>query len=310
MDKIGIIYNPLAGSNKKHASRRLAHLKNILGNRGILRETRSMQELDEVAKEFHEQNVDILAISGGDGTNHKVLTAFYKIYENKTLPMLALLRGGTMNLLECSLGMRGNPEARLTKLIKATDNGKYPVISHTLLCVNGKFGYIFGNGLIANFMEEYYGTGKPCLRQAVATFAKAFWTALAGKKAEQGLFAPIYAHVQVGDSMLPQKDFTALMAATEKECGLGFKPFYRARQEQGKFHFLALNLEPKEMLRNLPRFRTGKQIASDSFYTDVVTNSVQIETFKPYHYTIDGEMLNSTRFISLSSGPVVKIVAV
>jgi diacylglycerol kinase family enzyme len=309
MDKIGIIFNPFAGKNKRDPAGKRARLEKILGNQGILRETRSLAELDEAAKEFHDKRVEVLAISGGDGTNQNVLTAFRKIYSDTELPILGLLRGGTMNLLECSLGLRGNPESRLKKLLQVVASGKYPVISHTLLCVNGRFGYIFGNGVIANFLREYYHTGKPNFRQAMLTFARAFWAAVTGNSDKEKLFARVQAYVRVDGSLLPETSFFALMAATEKECGLGFKPFYRAREEQGKFHFLALNMGPAEVVQNLARFRAGKKVNSSSCF-EAVTNSVSIETFDHYYYTIDGEMLNSTKQINISAGPVVKIMAI
>jgi diacylglycerol kinase family enzyme len=309
MYKIGIIFNPFAGNNKKKAVQRRSQLEKILGNRGVIYETTNMADLDRAAHEFHEANIEILGICGGDGTNHRVLTAFYKIYTDRELPLIGLLRGGTMNLLETSLGMKGNPENRLKKLVQVADSGKYPVISHTLLCVNGKFGYIFGNGVIANFLHEYYQNGTPSLGQAVATFARTFWSAITGGNCIARVFKPIQAHVQVNDCMLPGTNFSALMAATEKECGFGFKPFYRAREEQGKFHFLALNMQPQDVLQHLAKFRAGKKVTSDSMY-EVVTDKVMIETFEPYHYTIDGEMLNSTKTIALSAGPVVKLIMV
>lgn len=309
MHKIGVVFNPFAGKNKKNPAASRNKLEKILGNHGILRETRSIAELDAVANEFREKNIEVLAISGGDGTNQNVLTAFRKIYSDIEMPILGLLRGGTMNLLECSLGMRGSPESRLKKLVQVVESGKYPVIAHTLLCVNGRFGYIFGNGVIANFLREYYHTGKPNFGQAVKTFARAFWAALTGNSDKEKIFSPVQAYVRVNGLLLPQTSFFALMAATEKECGLGFKPFYRAREEQGKFHFLALNMQPKEVVQNLARFRAGKKVASRSCF-EAVTNSVAIETFDHYYYTIDGEMLNSGKEINISAGPVVKIMAV
>lgn len=309
MYKIGIIYNPLAGSNKHNSSERSSQLGKILGNHGVLRETRSLEELNKVAREFYEEKLEILAICGGDGTTQRVLTAFEKIYREEGFPLVALLKGGTMNLLEHSLGMKGDPVQRLQNLIKIAEKGKYPTISHTLLRVNSQCGWIFGNGMPANFLEEYYRSGTPSFQQAISTFSTAFWSTITGHKnyIEQ-LFTPVHAEVQVGDVKLPDTCFTALMAATEKECGFGFKPFYQARKEQGKFHFLALNLQPKELLQNLHKFRAGQKVVDDT-NCNAVTNHVMIETAVPYHYTIDGEMLNTTKKIEISAGPVVKLIA-
>lgn len=308
MSKIGVVFNPFAGRNKYDSESNRKQLETILGDRGIVRETRSLEDLEKVAKEFLEKEIDILAISGGDGTNHCVLTKFFEIYKGNDLPVLTLLRGGTMNLLEQSLGMRGSPQERLQKLVNLIDKDKCPVLKHTLLSVNDKLGFIFGNGAVANVMHEYYKDGKTGFKKAVALLIRAIGSILTSRRFIQKLFRPIKANVKIGNRTLPETEFVALMAATGKECGLGFKPFYRAREEQGKLHFLAINLSPMELFANLPRIRTGKKVASKAMH-DIVTDKVEITTSKPYYYTVDGEILSTTK-LNISSGPIVKIVAI
>ena len=306
--KIGIVYNPFAGGNKTKAQARKNKLENILGSRGIVRETRSLEDIDSVAREFYQQEIDILGISGGDGTNHCVLTRFFHVYGEKPLPTVTLLRGGTMNLLERSLGMRGTPEARLSRLIDVLEKGEYPVISHTVLRVNDKLGYIFGNGLVANFMEEYYQGGNVGVGKVLSILFKTFSGALWQSTYVQRLFAPVKAHIEIDNRLLPETSFGGLLAATERECGLGFKPFYRAREEQGKLHFLAFNLTAGEIFRNLPRLHAGRPLRHHNSVYEALTAKVVVNTQEPYHYTLDGEMLNSTTRLEISSGPIIPLV--
>lgn len=308
MQKIGVIYNSGAGSNKRHPERKQNLLK-ILGSHGILRETSSNEDLERVVAEFHQERFDILAISGGDGTNQCVLTRFYEVYGNEPLPTILLLRGGTMNLRETSLKMYGNPEERLKRMVQLLEQGQYPIIRHTLLRVNNKYGFIFGNGLIANFMQEYYMGGDTGVRKVLNLLARIIGTAFTGGRYIAKLFQPIRAQVQIGDSILPETEFTGLMAATERECGLGFKPFYRAREEQGKLHFLAFNLGPQDIITNLPRVRMGKKINNEAIY-DVVTDRVIINQFDCYTYTVDGEMLRTNQTLEVSAGPILKVAAI
>ena len=74
---IGIVYNPFAGGNKTKPQARKNKLEKILGPQGMVRETRSLEDIDSVAREFYQKDIDILGISGGDGTNHCVLTRFF-----------------------------------------------------------------------------------------------------------------------------------------------------------------------------------------------------------------------------------------
>ncbi|BBM87856.1 diacylglycerol/lipid kinase family protein [Candidatus Uabimicrobium amorphum] len=309
MKKIGVVYNPFAGKNKANPEKKQAVLEKIIGNRGIVRATQSIEDICNVAREFQEEGVDILGISGGDGTNQCVLTTFSEIYGEENLPLVALLRGGTMNLREQSLKMKGSPEARLKRLIKVLEKGDCPTIKHTLLKVNDRYGCIFGNGTVTNIMEEYYHGGNPGFKKACVLFLKSLFSSITNQKFITKLFSPIEAQVKIGDETLPQQSFTALMAATTKECGLGFKPFYRAQEKAGYIHFLAIDLSPTEVMKNLHRIRAGKKIHSERVY-DIVTKKVEIQTVKPYYYTIDGEMLNTSSNITLAAGPTVNLLAI
>ncbi len=308
MQKIGVIYNPNAGANKYHPERK-ANLEKILGTRGILRETLQKDNLERVLQELHDEKIDILAMSGGDGTNQCVLTKLCNIYRQEPLPHILLLRGGTMNLLETSLKMYGTPEERLYRMVQYLQTGEYPLISHTLLQVNHKFGFIFGNGVVANFMREYYQGGKTGALKIIKMLCKIVTSTITGNRYVRKLFHPIRARVQVGQERLPQTEFTGIMAATEPECGLGFKPFYRAREEQGKLHFLAFRMTPGELIKNLFRIWMGKKLNSKCVY-DLVTDKVVIQPFDPNCYTVDGEMLNCTKRIELSPGPIAQVVAI
>ena len=72
-----------------------------------MREARSIDELYRIAEDFRRDDIDVLAISGGDGTNHVTLTGFLDVYGGHTMPQVALLRGGTMNTVANSVGVGG-----------------------------------------------------------------------------------------------------------------------------------------------------------------------------------------------------------
>lgn len=309
MKKIGVVYNPFAGNNKIDPEKKQKILEDIIGPYGLVRATKSIEDIYSVAKEFQEEKIDILGISGGDGTNQCVLTAFSEVYGEDNLPIVALLRGGTMNLREQALKMKGSPEARLKRLVKVVKEGKCPLMRHTLLKVNDQYGCIFGNGTVSNIMEEYYLGGNPGFKKACWLFMKSFVSSITNQKFIRKLFNPIEAEVKVGSHTLPQHSFTALMAGTTRECGLGFKPFYRAQEKSGYIHFLAIDLGPTEVMKNLYRIRTGKKIQGKGVY-DIVTQKVEIQTSQPYLYTIDGEMLKNSDKIVLAAGPTLQLVAI
>src|SRR5258706_1175340 len=98
MTGIGVILNPKSRRNLRdpRASTRLAR---TLGDHGVVREARSIDELHRIAEDFKRLRIDVLGISGGDGTNHVTLTGFINVYGGMAPPPIAFLRGGTMNTL-------------------------------------------------------------------------------------------------------------------------------------------------------------------------------------------------------------------
>jgi hypothetical protein len=85
---IGILINPRSRRNLRDpgAGERLAR---IVGPLGLVRTASTLGELHDIADEFSKRDIDVLAISGGDGTNHVTLGGFIKAYGDKPLPPIA-----------------------------------------------------------------------------------------------------------------------------------------------------------------------------------------------------------------------------
>src|SRR5271154_3186017 len=115
---IGVVLNPRSRRNLRDP-RAASRLARTLGDHGVVRTAGSIDELYRIAEDFRRDDIDVLAISGGDGTNHVTLTGFIDVYAGHTMPQVALLRGGTMNTVANSVGMgRGKPEGLLGRLIR------------------------------------------------------------------------------------------------------------------------------------------------------------------------------------------------
>ena len=96
MSGIGVVLNPKSRQNRRDPGAAL-RLARQLGPIGVVREADSIDALYRIAEDFRRDAVDVLAISGGDGTNTVTLTGFMDVYGSNPLPQVALLRGGTMN---------------------------------------------------------------------------------------------------------------------------------------------------------------------------------------------------------------------
>ncbi|HEY8078992.1 MAG TPA: diacylglycerol kinase family protein, partial [Labilithrix sp.] len=75
---IGVVFNPRSGRNVRDP-RAAGRLARALGDNGVVRETKSIDELYRVAEDFRKLDIDVLGISGGDGTNGVTITGFLDV---------------------------------------------------------------------------------------------------------------------------------------------------------------------------------------------------------------------------------------
>ena len=80
--QIKLISNPNSGHNRKNP-KHIEKLSQILGNKV---ELPSLDELDSTITQYKKEKLDILAIAGGDGTIHQVLSAVHRVYKNDPWP--------------------------------------------------------------------------------------------------------------------------------------------------------------------------------------------------------------------------------
>ena len=158
MTGIGLLHNP-------HAKRNVAdpdaanRLDAILGNDGISRRASTIDELRAAVAAFKEARIELLAVGGGDGTNHVTIKGLMDAYGDTPLPAFALLRGGTMNTIANSFGIpRRSPEVLLGRYKRCyARRGTHPMrfIEPNVMCVGEQYGFIFGTGAIYGYIAEY-----------------------------------------------------------------------------------------------------------------------------------------------------------
>src|SRR3954470_14930223 len=119
MPGIGLITNPRSRVNQRDPGR-ARRLSYLVGSHGNAEATKSIDDLYRVCEEFKKERIDVLGISGGDGTLHHTLTAMLSTYGEQPMPMIAILRGGTMNTVANSLGIKGETGQLLFELIDKT----------------------------------------------------------------------------------------------------------------------------------------------------------------------------------------------
>jgi diacylglycerol kinase family enzyme len=338
MSGIGVIYNPRSGRNLRDptAARRLSA---AIGDHGVVREAGSIDQLYRVAEDFKTLGIDVLGISGGDGTNGVAITGFLDVYKGSALPQIAFLRGGTMNTVANSVGVpRGRPEGLLHELIQDyVERASRPLqdVERHVLRLRGerslksprqrdedrapasiqapplveKYGFIFGTGVVCGFLAEYYRGGPPNPVVAAKTLLRGVGSAMVGGEMIRRMAEPFRGTVELDDGTVwEERDYLAIAGGTIDQIGLNFRPFCRYDERPGAFHVLGIHTSPVGFVTQLPRiWRAAPMQPRHTF--EALTTSVTIRSPKtPLRYMVDGDLHECDGPLHVSIGPRVRIV--
>ncbi len=313
MPGIGIITNPHSRRNKRYPER-MRRLGYMLGRHDTYELTNRIEDIEAVAREFKANDIDILALNGGDGTNHVTLSQFIEVYGDDPLPKIALLRGGTMNTVSNALGIRGKPSTLLANLVEKYYTGRpFETSMRDILKVTdderSRYGFIFGNGLVANFLELYYDTDDPSPATAAVLLTKAIATLpVGGGELIESIIRPFRASIEMPHETWPERDYSAVIASTVDQIGLGFRPFIRCQEKEGTFHLLGVTSGAFGVTTSFPRIRLGLPLNEDKFPSEVAPRAI-FRSPDPISYTIDGDMhIADSGEVTLECGPRLEII--
>lgn len=308
MPGIGVILNPYSRSNRKNPGR-AEELGFIVGDKGSCHATHSVEDVKEVAKQFKEREIEILGLTGGDGTYQKTLTAFINVYRDKPLPKIAFLGGGTMNNVVSCLKISGTPETILSRLIYKyhQHNAVFKETATPMLKVNNQYGFIFGNGLLYQFLCDFNKVEKPTKWTSARLLIQDIFHSLVPTRRGLRICKRIEAEVFVDGKLWPFKNFVTIFAGTVETLGLGFNALYRARKEPGKFQVISFSLPPRQIITSFPLLLMGRKVPSEN-WLDSTAGEVLIKTKEPQGFMLDGELYDPVDVVKLSMGPTLNVI--
>jgi diacylglycerol kinase (ATP) len=329
---IGVVLNPRSRRNLRDP-RAESRLARTLGDHGVVRAARSIDELYRIAEDFRRDDIDVLAISGGDGTNHVTLTGFLDVYGRATMPQVALLRGGTMNTVANSVGVsKGPPEGILGRLIRdyaRRANAPMENVERHVMRIapveGGKahYGFLFGTGVMCGFLAEYYRDGEPSPLVAAKTLARGIGSAFIGGPTIRRMAEPFRGSVTLSsgrageagerwEEAWDERDYLAVAAGTIAHIGLNFKPFYRYAERPAHFHMLGIHASPVGFVRELPRIHRGEPMRAGKAFEGLAERAIVHGNGqrRALRYMIDGDLHEAEGDLEVAIGPRVKLVVV
>jgi diacylglycerol kinase family enzyme len=284
----------------------------ILGQQGQLEVTSSLEDLARVAREFKQKEIEILAINGGDGTICRTLTAFIKEYgPDRPLPRIAVLKGGTINVLANNLGIRGSPESILYRLVEAHSAGEMLATTPlATLAVDGNYGFLFGNGVAATFLKEYYKRKSGPV--GAAAWAFAVWgSRFFGSRLYNRVLKDMYQTLRPDDQPAVTHSTCAVFCSTVPKMPLGYPLFPRVKEETSHFETVSFTFAARDAIWQLPMVMLKRQHGSTTGKMSLTCRSLLIEAEAAFDFTLDGELYVSREpQLRIDMGPVLEFVAI
>ncbi len=293
--RLGVVTNPRSGSNRRRlpAVRRLFSVCDSVRYREAVTPESVLSVLDSFARD----GVNLVAINAGDGTVQAALTALFHHKPYCTLPVLALVSGGTTNMTHMDLGCKGSQIDALGRLIRWVRFGagtptiaRCPVMrvrhpsQHT-----PQFGMFVGAAAIHRGIELFHSrvhgmglTGDP----AHLLILSRFLAALVSRNAAALGAAPALIHVD--DRRLSSRHFLLIAAFSLDRLIMGLRP--RWTREGGPIHLTAISADPRHFIPALPSLLWGKPtrraIEKNGFFSQ---SGHTIRLSLTGGYAVDGE---------------------
>jgi hypothetical protein len=293
--RIGVLVNPYSGGNRIG----LANVRNAIYDypQVFHRDVRTPQDVLAALVDFAHNDVNLVAINGGDGTVQAALTVLFHRQPFEKLPVLTVMQSGTTSMTARDVGPPGSPVKVLRKLFRwaQTGDGKPITVRRPVLRVAApghpiRYGMFFGAAAIYQGIQYFHRNlnGKG-LRGEVGpglTILRFLW-ALVNKNKDFSASVPLT--VKLDQNPATQFDFLVVLISTLERLLLGMHPYWG--REKGALHYTAIKANPRHLVRALPSFFRGftgyHNTPENGFFSH---NASEIKLNLAGGFTLDGQL--------------------
>ena len=298
--RIGLLSNLRAGRSTDRVSRLLRFLK---GHPDVVSvETDSALAVPEALSELARQEVELLAIHGGDGTVQHALTEILgqRAFEDR-VPMIAPLRGGRTNMTALDLGAHRDPRRGMADLIAATREGTLDerLVKRQVLRVEygasrqRLYGMFFGGGMIYKAIEQNHRLfNKAGRSQGVfgASLVTAGLVARAALGQTAGILEPNKVQVLLDGEPVARSEFLMVISTSLQRLFAGMRPFWG--KGAGGVRFTALASDAENFKAAVPGIVRGKPRAFVNEENGYLSRNVKCAELRfDCGFTVDGELV-------------------
>ncbi|MCL2326378.1 MAG: hypothetical protein FWC40_07800 [Proteobacteria bacterium] len=308
MPGIGVISNRNARLNRLNPELK-DQLAFVIGSDGEVNSTGSITDTYKAVETFRRIGIDIIAISGGDGTAHRSMEILFEVYGDHPLPPILLLPTGTQNMVPRSFGIEGSGLANLLLAVaRYRHNIPMRCIKRNLLHVNGHLSFMFGFGLAARFMKKYYESGQTNPKGAAKLLTRFIADAALSGNFSKQILEPIEMSFAIdGVTIEKSTELHTFFCSFVERLPLHFVLFPRSGRDEGVFEVVYTGENPLLIATGFPSILRGSAKPLPGV-TRKLARTVSIELSKPEPYTLDGELYDPTTHFEVTAGPEVKFL--
>jgi diacylglycerol kinase (ATP) len=312
MSRLAVICNPRARSERRDPGLR-DRFAALVGDAGEVHAPADLPALAALAARLRDDGCRTLALHGGDGTGHRVITALLDAWgPDDALPEVMWLHGGTNNTASRSMGQRGRADDQLRALVAAARGA--PTLARTRrwpLRIEGRHhGFLWGIGIVERFIVAYEAGGQASVAGAAWTLARAVASAFVGGSFAASFFAPMELEIVSDGARWPDLRHRMVTAGAVDQIGLGFRPFRAMLDHPGQMHALGTASSPAGLALDLPRLFVGRPSRSPDVHERTCRRLI-VRSASPLRYDLDGDLYEArtTELVIETTRPVTFLLA-
>ncbi len=301
MNRIAILSNAGSGRN----ARKAALIESFGGLTAVSQEvTRSAADVPMALEALLAKAPSVLAINGGDGTVHAVLTA----RGDRPAPPLAILPAGSTNMTAHDLRCGGRLSRRRRALLALRDLpvATWPCLERAPLALEtpegeSLRGFFFGAGVIVRGIEYWHASlGHGGRAGEWAAGAALLRVALGMLRREAPFDAPAHLPGRLDGHTLACAEKSLFLASTMKRLFLGMTPFWGPGA--GPLACTWLSPGASGLAWRLPALLFGRSayLPQAAGYFSARGARLTLEVAEPW--VIDGEVYRSVGPLTLTAG--------
>ena len=257
------------------------------------------EDIGAATRELLDAGSELIVVNGGDGTVQAVLTELFGGRPLHRLPLLAVLPGGTTNMVAADIGAMEPAVPALQRLLASTRDGRLlgSVVSRPVMRAEPSldalpiFTLFFGTGAIYHgitLCRRYIATvglrGELGPGVALAAFLAKLAIGQGGS-----VFPPMNMSGRLDGVPFGNSTYRGVLVSTVSRQFLGLRPFWG--REPGPLKFSSLSAAPQHLFRAAPAIMRGKPnryVRPEYGY--VSQNAYEVELYIDCGFTLDGEL--------------------